>query len=300
MSNTIPYHQHMSRRPTLYNTIIAAGEPQTRPYAPSFSNDSSDDESDTVSRASSSLTDRVPSLTRASSISSSGSSVTHSEGASAAQGELISGSDDDNSSTIRRQDQGADLLCPFQILDCDLIFSSVRTFKIHVFSHFRGHPLPTTATCFLCPAKFAQAPEDDQALAWNSMLSHMAHEHFRKVHETGVMMRPDFALMRWMYDRKVIDEEYFKRAQFSPEPVMLPTAIHRRLSQASNMLAALPEAPTPPSPSSPTSNSNETCTSRRRSSTYGSRPSVTFASARAERRRRDSLISSIRYGSVVG
>lgn len=277
-----------------------ANRQRRQPHAPTFSDNSSDEESDTGSRTSSNLTNRVPPLTRASSLSSSEASATLTDEASAIQNGFILRSDDGDLSPAQLQEPDADLLCPFQILDCDLLFSSIRNFKIHVFSHFRGHPLPQTATCFLCTANFHQTADDDQALAWNRMLSHMAHDHFRKEQETGVM-RPAFPLMRWMYDRKIIDEEYFKRAQLCPEPVLLPTAIHRRLSQASSRLETLPEAPSPPEPESPSSSSIESSLSRRRSSAYyASRPSVIFASARAERRRRDSMVSSIRYGSVAG
>jgi hypothetical protein len=48
----------------------------------------------------------------------------------------------------------ADLICPFQFLDCEASFSDILLWKTHVFSHFRGRPCPEKATCFLCEASF--------------------------------------------------------------------------------------------------------------------------------------------------
>jgi hypothetical protein len=44
----------------------------------------------------------------------------------------------------------ADLRCPLPILDCEESFNDVKSWEIHIFSHFRGLPCPTSATCFLC------------------------------------------------------------------------------------------------------------------------------------------------------
>jgi hypothetical protein len=104
----------------------------------------------------------------------------------------------------------ADLICPFQILDCEESFSDIRLFKIHVFSHFRGQPCPTSATCFLCEAKFVQTEEDDAARAWNEMLSHLAYDHFRRGQRIATV-RTNFGLMRWMYARRIITDAQFER-----------------------------------------------------------------------------------------
>jgi len=254
-------------------------------YPPTFEDERSDDEVESMT--SSTLTDRVPGLTRGSSIASSDRSAMQTDIASILQGGFVLESDDGVLTLPRYAELDADLLCPFQILDCAETFSSVREYKLHVFSHFRGHPLPTSAACFLCTEKFYQASEDDPALAWNSMLGHMCHDHFRMGQEFGTI-RADFALMRWMYDRKIISDLCFKRAQICPVPTILPAAI-RHASEAGSVV--LPEAPSPPNASAPSSPSSVISTSpvSPRRSSYSNQPYVTFAGARAERRRRDSI-----------
>lgn len=247
-------------------------------YRRTFAEDSSDEDNDTESITSSMMMDRVPPLTRGSSISSSDSAV-QTDTASVLQGGYVLETDDGILTLPSTSEPDADLLCPFQILDCAETFSSVREFKVHVFSHFRGHPLPTSASCFLCEIKFSQEPEDDPALAWNKMLGHMAHDHFRQGQQLGTI-RADFALMRWMYDRKIISDHYFKRTQIRPLPTVLPSAT-RRTSE----VAPLPEAPTPPSPLSPAG--SEPAVSSWTGG-YQTQAYVTFAGRRAERRRRDS------------
>ena len=257
-------------------------------YPPTFEDERSDDEVDSMT--SSTLTDRVPGLTRGSSIASSDASAMQTDIASVLQGGFVLESDEGVLTLPHYAELDADLLCPFQILDCAETFSSIREYKGHVFSHFRGHPLPTSATCFLCTEKFDQTLEDDPALAWNNMLGHMCHDHFRRGQEFGTI-RADFALMRWMYDRKIISDLCFKRAQICPVPTMLPAATRQPSDGGSIML---PEAPSPPNGSSPSSvvsmsPVSPTFTVSPRRSSYSNQPYVTFAGARAERRRRDSI-----------
>lgn len=257
-----------------------AGRPTVRLlYSQTLIHGWSDD--DTDSMTSSVIIQRVPPLTRGTSIISSDSAV-QTDTASALQGGYVLETDDGILTLSPTSEPDADLLCPFQILDCAETFSTVREFKIHVFSHFRGHPLPTSASCFLCGSRFTQEPEDDCALAWNKMLGHMAHDHFRQGQQSGTI-RADFALMRWMYDRKIISDHYFKRAQIRPLPTVLPAAT-RRASEA----ASIPEAPTPPSPRSPTSPTVSEANLPPWRGGYQTQAYVTFAGRREERRRRDS------------
>lgn len=261
------------------------------PYHPrTFTQDSLDDDSDSMT--SSVIIQQVPPLTRSSSIASSDSGV-QTDAASVIQGGCVLETDDGILTLHSATEPDADLLCPFQILDCAETFSSVREFKIHVFSHFRGHPLPTTANCFLCESRFTQEPEDDGALAWNKMLGHMAHDHFRQGQQWGVI-RADFVLMRWMYDRRIISDHYFKRTQIRPLPTVLPAA-SRRASQVSS----IPEAPTPPSPRSPTSPSVAESELSFSTGGYQSQAYVTFAGRREERRRRDSTRPFIRQARTA-
>lgn len=134
----------------------------------------------------------------------------------------------------------ADLICPFQILDCEEAFNDIGLWKTHIFSHFRGHACPVTASCFLCERVFDQSPFDHPARAWNEMLLHMATEHFRGMGQRLATVRTDFTLMRWMYVRRIITPAQFKRTQL----LSIPTVLAESTGEVVNM----PEAPMVPSP----------------------------------------------------
>ena len=246
-----------------------------------------DDES--LSVTSSTMAGHVPALTRGNSVASSSRASVQTDMADVQQGGYVLQSDGEvlvlpQSRPFRSEPY---LLCPFQILDCIETFADVREFKTHVFSHFQGHPtLPTFAPCFLCDARFHQTSEDDPALAWNNMLSHMVHIHYRQGQEYGVM-RADFGLMRWMYDRKIIDDHDFKRTQICPQPVALPLV---GTTTSTTERSEMPFAPSPPASSvSLSSRLSRLPDPESLSTGYHGQAYITFAGARAERRRRASL-----------
>jgi hypothetical protein len=162
----------------------------------------------------------IPPLTRGNSDASSAGSADTGL-ASALDGMNLLESHDGVLRVPERYLPDADLICPFQILDCEETFSDVRLFKTHVFFHFKGQACPTNATCFLCGVKFSQTEQDDVARAWNEMLSHLAMDHFRRGQRLGTV-RADFDLMRWMYSRRIITDAQFKRLQLCPRPTLAP------------------------------------------------------------------------------
>jgi hypothetical protein len=188
-----------------------------------------------------------------------------------------------------RYQEDADLLCPFQILDCDRVFADIVHFKMHVFSHFRGHELPTTATCFLCDNKYVNGPEDDAAFAWNTVLSHMVHDHFRKGQQLATV-RTDFGLMKWMHARRIITDAQFKRTQLLPAQVVLPGAANRR--RRAVHATELPRAPSASPPASVRAH-------RAQSLQYQNEPYTMSAGRRQERRRLDATRTLIRAHSYV-
>jgi len=173
----------------------------------------------------------------------------------------------------------ADLVCPFQILDCEESFSDIRVFKTHVFSHFRGQPCPKSASCFLCEAKFAQSERDDVARAWNEMLSHLANDHFRRGQRLGTV-RVDFSLMRWMYSKRIITDAQFKRLQLCPRPTIIPAFPGARHGEIVN----LPEAPTAPPPMAPRIQRHSRTLPTVGAVGFPDEPFTVQASRRAERR----------------
>ncbi|KIX05459.1 uncharacterized protein Z518_06331 [Rhinocladiella mackenziei CBS 650.93] len=244
---------------------------------------------DTVSMASTTATDAVPPLTGGTSSDSSATTSADTDMASSILGDGYMLESQDGVLTVPfRYQEDADLLCPFQILDCDQVFADIIHFKMHVFSHFRGHELPTFATCFLCDNKYVQRPEDDPALAWNNMLSHMVHEHFRKGQQLATV-RTDFSLMRWMYDRRIINDHQFKRTQMAPVPILLPGATNLRRHTLN--ITGGPQAPptTPPA----------VLTHVAQSVGYQTEPFTVNAGRRAERRRLDATRTMVRAQSYI-
>ena len=193
-----------------------------------------------MSTLSPTATGAIPALTHGSSSGSSAGSADTGI-ASALDGGYLLESHEGVLSRPDRAQPDADLLCPFQILDCDSVFADIRDFKIHVFSHFNGYNAPDSACCFLCDLRFSERPEDQGARAWNEMLSHMANAHFRQG-ERLATVRTDFALMRWMYSRRIISDAQFKRTQLCALRTRLPSAAASR----SQDVLDLPVAPTPP------------------------------------------------------
>lgn len=255
-------------------------------HASALADNLTDDES--LSVTSSVMAGHVPGLTRGNSVASSSGASVQTDMADVQQGGYVLQSDGEVLvlPSPRRFHSEAYLLCPFQILDCAETFADVRDFKTHVFSHFQGHPtLPLFAPCFLCDARFYQTCQDDPALAWNNMLSHMVHVHYRQ-QEFGTM-RADFGLMRWMYDRKIIDDHDFKRTQICPQPVALPSV---GMTASSIEERDMPFAPSPPASSVFLSSRLSRLPHLESLSTgYHGQAYITFAGARAERRRRASL-----------
>lgn len=105
--------------------------------------------------------------------------------------------------------------CLFHILSCDYQSDSFEQWKTHVLSHFRGFPLPPTASCQWCALDFNE--DNTAGRTWNKMLDHVAHDHFEKGH-TLAASRPSFELMKYMYQSKIITEDQLKAVQLCPSP----------------------------------------------------------------------------------
>jgi hypothetical protein len=244
---------------------------------------------DAESMASTNATDAIPPLTRGNSIVSSECSAQTDQASSVIGEGFMLESHEGVLMLPDRYQLDADLLCPFQILDCEKVFADIVHFKMHVFSHFKGNTLPPTASCFLCDRKFSQRPEDDPARAWNDMLSHMVHAHYRRGQQLATV-RADFSLMRWMYSRRLISEHQFKRTQLVPIPTLLP-GINGRSGEIVNT----PQAPTPPATTPP----HAMLALHTLSVGLSSEPYTMSAGPRAERRQRDATRHLIRTRSLM-
>lgn len=111
--------------------------------------------------------------------------------------------------------------CIFYILPCDHQSESIEAWKTHVLSHFRGTRLPPTAICQWCPLEFKEPPNSNSNVSahriWDAMLTHVAHDHFEKGH-TLAASRPNFEIMKYMYNSKIITEDQLKAIQLCPSP----------------------------------------------------------------------------------
>ncbi|OKL62316.1 hypothetical protein UA08_03034 [Talaromyces atroroseus] len=104
--------------------------------------------------------------------------------------------------------------CLFHMLPCDYQSDSLEQWQTHVLSHFRGCRLPPVASCSWCAVDFGG---ETAARTWTEMLEHVAHEHFEKGH-TLAASRPNFELMKYMYQSKIITEDQLKAVQLCPSP----------------------------------------------------------------------------------
>ncbi|KAL4978561.1 hypothetical protein BDW66DRAFT_129858 [Aspergillus desertorum] len=126
-----------------------------------------------------------------------------------------------SSSALPRQQQR--YICLFHILDCHYTFDDCEQWMTHVLSHFRMHEPPDTARCPLCPAeRFTSTPHQR---AWDLMLKHVDVAHYQQG-QTLAGSRPDFELMRYLYNLRVISVDQFKAIQLAPQPCS--PAYHRR------------------------------------------------------------------------
>jgi len=252
-----------------------------------------DDDTVSILSTTTTATDAVPLLTSDTSSASSIESA-RTDMASSILGEGYVLESEDGVLTIpNRYREHADLLCPFQILDCDHTFADIRDFKLHVFSHFRGHVLPMFAACFLCDNKYTQRAEDDPALAWNNMLSHMVHDHFRQGQQLATV-RTDFALMSWMYRRRIISDHQYKRTQLIPIPTLLPGGVsNAQRSETAHLVGQAPRAPvSAPTPAAILAQMSQSVGLQNEAYTVN-------AGRRTERRRRDATRTMVRARSIM-
>jgi hypothetical protein len=67
------------------------------------------------------------------------------------------------------------------------------------------------------PAASSQDQDQDQPSAWDSLLNHVAADHYQHG-QTLAGSRPDFELMRYLYGRRIISDAQFKAMQLAPAP----------------------------------------------------------------------------------
>jgi hypothetical protein len=97
-------------------------------------------------------------------------------------------------------------VCIFHLLDCQVAFHDVETWRIHMLSHFRGHASPTKAQCPYCPWKTSHAKRDE---AWNRMLTHVSTSHSLKAGSVE-QARPDFDLFKFLWNRRIISDVQYR------------------------------------------------------------------------------------------
>lgn len=111
--------------------------------------------------------------------------------------------------------------CLFHILNCHETFTNPEGWKTHVLSHFQGHEPPSTARCPFCLSTFPTTTPHTHVYtrAWDALLAHIDIAHYRHDHALSLAnTRPDFELLRYLYNRRIISEEQLKAVQLGPGP----------------------------------------------------------------------------------
>jgi hypothetical protein len=96
--------------------------------------------------------------------------------------------------------------CAFWFLNCGYVSSNREEWETHCRSHFRGEEPPQTVQCPVCDwsAKF-----ESGWTAWDMRMQHLALEHTMRG-QTLRTSRPDFELFRFLWNRRLIDEQDLK------------------------------------------------------------------------------------------
>jgi hypothetical protein len=96
--------------------------------------------------------------------------------------------------------------CAFWFLSCPYVSTDQAEWETHCLSHFRGEEPPSTSQCPLCDWTYTH---DDGRTSWHWRMQHLAFEHTMLGH-TLRTSRPDFNLFRFLWNRRLIDDEDLK------------------------------------------------------------------------------------------
>jgi len=112
------------------------------------------------------------------------------------------------------------LPCPFSIVGCKVGFRSdqFELWHTHSLSHFGKHRPPKHALCVFCDTSF---DDDDPHACWNRRMMHTAGHH--RVGEQ--YEKPDFSLLRYMSEKKLLRDEDYEFAKTFTERPDLPGLI---------------------------------------------------------------------------
>ncbi|MCJ1313094.1 hypothetical protein MMC25_006771 [Agyrium rufum] len=94
--------------------------------------------------------------------------------------------------------------CPFNHLNCLLIFDNIDEWYLHSLLHFGSAGPPQETSCPFCDRR-APFRAINAELAWRARMQHVADDHYAY----GVRLataRPDFDMFRYLWKKRVIDE----------------------------------------------------------------------------------------------
>ena len=99
---------------------------------------------------------------------------------------------------------GSILECPFNFLECFLIFPSHNDWLEHSLTHFRDIPPPTTNKCAFCEQEFTATTGRK---SWEDRMDHVALHH--QLGHKLAHSRNDLALIRYLWNHRIMaDAEY--------------------------------------------------------------------------------------------
>lgn len=123
-----------------------------------------------------------------------------------------------------------DLPCTFSFCHCTQTFRNKSRWMQHNLGHFHGLEPPTSTVCIFCDKLTFE--HFDANYNWNNRMQHIFMHHLQ--HDvTGE--RPDFQLIKYMHEHRLIDEEHYAHL----------TSYSERSKHMDDLLAEDTETPQP-------------------------------------------------------
>jgi len=103
---------------------------------------------------------------------------------------------------------GYEYRCPFEFVGCGLSFhpTQIDAYISHTASHFLDHRPPPKTICIFCDQTFENYDRDAN---WRNRMRHITN-HYRGF-EQFEHTRPDFFVIEYMREKRIISSEHWKR-----------------------------------------------------------------------------------------
>ena len=96
--------------------------------------------------------------------------------------------------------------CPFNFLDCVLVFVDIDEWFGHSMEHFERHDPPKSSRCGFCDAEFRAVTG---IACWIKRMEHVAMHYYQPRYRLA-HARPDFELFEYLWSKRLIPAEVYK------------------------------------------------------------------------------------------